>query len=479
MSGEKRAIFREKALERLSSPEQLDQLMHLVGPRDWLPLAALGSLVSAGVVWSFLGQIPVTVTGQGVLIYPRQVVPLQSPLSGSIEQLYVEEGDRIQAGERIARLDQAELRQELQLEQERLAELQDQDQLLTSLQQQRQTLELQEIQAQRQTLQRNIQEIEFLLPQLQSTDREVLAQQQISLEQQLRDAQELEPKLKQRLDSRQDLFDQGALSTDALLQAEQEYRSGLATITDLEARLKELEAQRVQNQRTYVDNLNQLGDLSNQLQALDTRQTSLTQQDLESDLNRENQILDASRRIEQLQVQLQTQTEIRSEHGGQILDLAVVPGQVVNAGAPLGSLEIEDDSRQLLSVTYFEVADGKQIGPETVLQITPSTVQREDYGGILAQIQSISPLPPTQESALALLGSADLTQGLLGQTPKIEVRAQLSPDPSTVSGYQWSSSQGPALTLTPGTTTSVRATVDRRAPISFLLPLLRRTSGLY
>jgi hypothetical protein len=62
-------IFRKEALERLSSPEQLDQLMQIVSPRSWLPLTALGGLLACGLVWSFVGRIPVTTTGQGVMVY--------------------------------------------------------------------------------------------------------------------------------------------------------------------------------------------------------------------------------------------------------------------------------------------------------------------------------------------------------------------------------------------------------------------------
>lgn len=63
------SIFRKEALERLSSPEQLDQLMKIVTPRSLLPLLALGGLLGCGLLWSVLGKIPVTTTGQGALVY--------------------------------------------------------------------------------------------------------------------------------------------------------------------------------------------------------------------------------------------------------------------------------------------------------------------------------------------------------------------------------------------------------------------------
>ncbi len=64
-----RSIFRKEALERFSSPEQLDQLMQIVTLRSWLPMATLGALLGIGFLWSFWGSIPVTTTGRGFLVY--------------------------------------------------------------------------------------------------------------------------------------------------------------------------------------------------------------------------------------------------------------------------------------------------------------------------------------------------------------------------------------------------------------------------
>ncbi|MEL7495943.1 MAG: hypothetical protein AAGJ95_18540, partial [Cyanobacteria bacterium J06554_11] len=70
------SIFRKEALERLSSPEQLDQLMKIVTPRSWLPLAALGGLLACGLAWSFVGRIPVTTTGRGALVFADTVAEM-------------------------------------------------------------------------------------------------------------------------------------------------------------------------------------------------------------------------------------------------------------------------------------------------------------------------------------------------------------------------------------------------------------------
>ena len=74
----KRPLFRKEALERLSSPEQLDQLMHIVTLRSWLPIATISALLACGITWSLIGRIPVTTTGRGVIVYGEgPEVPLQ------------------------------------------------------------------------------------------------------------------------------------------------------------------------------------------------------------------------------------------------------------------------------------------------------------------------------------------------------------------------------------------------------------------
>jgi hypothetical protein len=61
-------IFRKAALERLSSPEQLDQLMQVTTPKGWLALIALAGLLVTAVILGFVGSIPVTVTGPCILL---------------------------------------------------------------------------------------------------------------------------------------------------------------------------------------------------------------------------------------------------------------------------------------------------------------------------------------------------------------------------------------------------------------------------
>lgn len=62
-------LFRQESLERLSSPERLDELMTIVNLKTWLPLGTIGVLLGLGLIWSLLGRIPVTTSGRGTLVY--------------------------------------------------------------------------------------------------------------------------------------------------------------------------------------------------------------------------------------------------------------------------------------------------------------------------------------------------------------------------------------------------------------------------
>jgi HlyD family secretion protein len=107
-------LFRKEALEKLSSPEQLDQLMHVVKPRSWLMLACLGSLAGLGLVWSIWGRIPVRVSAQAVFIYPYQIREIQASGTGRLQQMNVRVGDRVHPGDVLGVIELPELEKQIQ-----------------------------------------------------------------------------------------------------------------------------------------------------------------------------------------------------------------------------------------------------------------------------------------------------------------------------------------------------------------------------
>ncbi len=54
------SIFRKKSLDRVSSPDQLDQYIRVSSPGAWMVLIAIVLLALAAVIWLFLGRVPST-----------------------------------------------------------------------------------------------------------------------------------------------------------------------------------------------------------------------------------------------------------------------------------------------------------------------------------------------------------------------------------------------------------------------------------
>lgn len=479
MIDQKRNLFRKKSLERLSSPERLNQLMLVVSPKDWMPLATTASLVVLTLVWSVVGRIPITAIGRGVLIQPNRVVEFQSPIAAQLKHLNVEAGQCVKKNQVLATIDPAQIKQQLKQQRIKLVELNTQNQELSSLQGQRTNQEKQFIQQQRQVRKLRLRDAQAFVSDFKTREVGAIQQQRQALEQRLQVARSLAPVLKQRFENREKLKKAGAISGDAVLEAEQSYRETVSQITDLQAQLQELNIRELQSERSYRETLSQIADLQAQLQELQSKEKAIEQQNLEAANTRKNQIQEVKQNVAQLELQWRENRQIISQQAGCILELTATVGEFVTPGTRLGSIQVAAPSSDMVAVTYFPVRDGKKIKPGMEVQITPDTVKREQFGGILGNITTVSAFPVTKQGAVSLIGNAEVVESLVPQGGAIAVFSQLRRSPSTASGYKWSASEGPQLQMTPGTTTTARVTVEERAPITFVLPILRAASGTY
>src|ERR1700685_947034 len=110
---EKKEIFRKVALERLSSPEQLDLVMQVTNTRSWIALTGLALLLTAAVTWGFIGSVPTKVQAQGGPMRAGGVFEIYSPGAGQVDELLVKEGDRIAVGQIVAHVAQPALDREI------------------------------------------------------------------------------------------------------------------------------------------------------------------------------------------------------------------------------------------------------------------------------------------------------------------------------------------------------------------------------
>lgn len=421
-SAQQQRLFRKEALERLSSPERLDLLMQVVSPKGWIALACLGVGILLVILWSVIGRLPVTVNAKAVFARPHEVASLQATGGGRVRELKVRAGDTVKAGDVLAVLEQPELAEQLAQQRARLAELE------------RQQASLGELQA------------SFAEQTLRA-----LAQQRENVQQLIREAKALDPVLDQRLAENRRLNQLRAVPVDAALAAEQAYLQNRNRIAELEAQLKELQS----------------------------KETSVVQQRLEAETQRANQLRQERANEALLSLQLQQQGRVISQRAGTILEVAVAVGDVIAPGTRIASLARGEGQGSLMGVVYFPVSDGKKVQPGMRLQLTPDTVKRERFGGVTGQVVSVSSFPVTEQALLNTLGNAELARAFASSGPLIEVIAELDRDTANPSGYKWSSSRGPSLSVTAGTTAAARVTVEEVPPIVLAFAILRSSSGLY
>ena len=53
------SIFREKAIKKMSSPDQMNDYIRVTTPSVWIALLALAALLTGILAWSILGTIDV------------------------------------------------------------------------------------------------------------------------------------------------------------------------------------------------------------------------------------------------------------------------------------------------------------------------------------------------------------------------------------------------------------------------------------
>ncbi|WP_185961355.1 NHLP bacteriocin system secretion protein [Telmatospirillum sp. J64-1] len=418
MSAQNR-IFRQSALDRLSSPDQLDRLIVVTDARGWIVAATLGLLLTALVAWGFLGTIPTNVAGKGILIAREgRVVAAMSPAMGQIETLLVGLGDSVEEGQPVARILQVDVQTRLENARELLAERE---------------ADL----ARRQAAHAREREI------VQAN----LAQQRRALEQSIAAAREQAGWLSERLRAHQDLASDGfatrnqvqAIQTD-LTRANQAQADGQSALLRLQAE-------------------------ENEVTLRHEREISETQA----------AIATAQRSIRELESQLARDAHVLAPSSGRVTEIRATAGNMVATGHAI--LGIESAGQGLEAVAYIPTRHGKMVQPGMKVRIAPDNVRREEHGTLQGIVRSISSFPSTREGMAAVLQNDALIDSFSRDGAPYEIRIDLLPGP-TESGYAWSSRQGPPIRLHSGTTLDSDITVRELRPIDLIVPLFRKYTGL-
>ncbi len=418
----KRQLFRQAALDRLSSPEQLDRLGPVTTPKGWLALLTFVALITGGVLWSIYGEIPTRVSGKGVLLTSGGVVNVVSVCEGPIGKLHTGPERTVGKGDVIATVSQPELLKQIELAGEKVRELELRD---------------------RQSAQFSEKDL--------GVQREAFSKKRENLAESIRVLRERRKWFQERAASRQQLLERGLITRQDLI--------------DTQNRLQQAEME--------------LKDAEHQLKQISVQEMEPANRAEQEAVRRRLEINEAKRELEGLEKRLDLNVNVFSPCDGRVLEVMAGEGDIVRAGSPILSVEpAHHAERGLEAIVYVSPADGKKIEPEMAAQVTPALVKREEYGFIQGKVRSVSQFPSTAEGMMNVLANEQLVKGLTASGAPIAVRVDLAVDPGTVSGYRWSSGEGPAIKVTSGTLCDVYITVRKQSPISLLVPMFRRATGL-
>lgn len=465
-------MYRSPAIDHLSSPEDLNALQIIVSRRAWLANVACGVICLAALAWAVFGRIPVTVQGTGVLINPGNVRHVQSPAAGQIKELLIEVGQPINKGDLLARLKQPELEKQIEQEEATLLDEQALHSETSQLEAERWRMEKESADEQLAFLKSEVSKAKELADAVRERDQEYTKAQRINLTDAETISQELQKSFQQQFQAFESLKQKGVATDADLLDAKVKLRRNELDLADYGVQLRQLDVQAIQGDRDYQEQLNRITDLTLKQQQIEIGLQRIRQEQLDNRSKRERNISDTQRRIERLTLDLERQSEVRSEHAGRVLEVTVAAGQMLSAGHRLGSLQLENIDGELKSLAYFAIRDGKRIQDGMLAHVTPSTVARERFGSIIGRVHSVSEFPITRDSAAQIVGNPEVAEQLVSTGGAIAVETILKADTSSVSGFEWTSA-GPDERFSPGTTTKIHVTVEERAPITWLLPLLR------
>jgi HlyD family secretion protein len=293
-------VFRKVSLERMSSPEQLDQMMQVTTPKGWVVLLALIILVVFAIFWGIFGSISTKVTGMGILIKRGGVFNVGTDSLGQVLELKVAVGETVHKGDIVALVDQPELSDELISAKAELQELNVQEKLLTDY------------------------ESDGLKLNASSS-----ANEQDNLEFSIKADEDKLKWLKARSEARTELLKEGLVTKQDLIDVKEQINSTELSIDKSRNDMKQLSIKRLDEKHQKEED------------RLDVQQQIETQ----------------NQKIFLLKKKLERNTNITSPYTGIVLEIMVDVGEVTEKTKPILSLELTGENfKHLESVIYVAAA---------------------------------------------------------------------------------------------------------------------------
>jgi len=449
-------IYRDEAIKGISSPDQLDRLMHVTRPRGWIALGALGAVLAAALGWGIWGAVPTRVAGSGILISQGGgIVEIQAKSPGQLTEVLVKPGDKVEVGQAIAKVGRPDLA--LSYGQAQV--------VATELRSQRDQASryyegyLREQEANLRAQAKNFE------AQARDTEENVKAKRH-ALEVRQKDSRDRFKTLETLLKTEEQLEKEGFLSTVQVEEMRERVQSTREDISKNQADLAQLD----------TSTKEQLAKLKSDTQQLEIKLLELKNQRVQSLDQYALKLVDAEQKVRQLAQDLQEGNTVVSARAGVVVEQVTTVGTFVPAGAPI--VRVETGEQQLEAVIYVPAGIGKEVKVGLPAEVSPATVKKEEWGYIVGTVRAVGELAVSPAGMQAVLDNPDLVKSFAASGPLLALNVSLRIDKRTKSGFRWSSKGGPDIKVTPGTLASAQVIVREQPPITLVIPALKKFFGL-
>jgi HlyD family secretion protein len=412
-------LFRREAISEAAAPDRYDEALRVMRPWTWVVGGALLAMALVGLVWSSLVDVPVKVSGRGILLPPGGVIDIVADTDGRIETLSARPGSRVEAGMPVAAVDQSEVRLQLALAEGQAADAA------------RHRREL----------------LDFHRREEAAADAFRVARD-AALTQNLRLLEERLGMMMQREGVLQDLSRQNLVNRDRAL---------FARVEVFQVR-EQIASARNEREQLVLD------------QAL-----KRTQRERET-MEAERRVDETGRQAQALRDRLQRLGTVLAPYSGTVVEAKVNEGQVVQRGTPLLTIERDPASGHggPVAIVYVTAQDGKRLAEGLRVEVSPSSTRREEHGFVHGRVVRVAHVPASSAGLLRTLQNDQLVRSFttdLG-TP-FEVEVALDRDRATRSGLRWSTGGGPDFPVESGTLAEAEFTVRSVRLIGLAFPALR------
>lgn len=501
-------LFRKAALDKISSPDQLDRQIRLVSPSFWIAVLGGGLILAVALIWSVFGRLPVNISAGGMYMGGEGIYNAVAEANGVVEEVFISEGEDVTKGQKLVQLDDGIYSDQISDLEQRIDIVQSVTFYSYDDTANADTKALIDIKTQADVADTSLTADQIALKERYkalSKQRKAKAKAKSDRDSAKKTVDQLNTKYanyhyedkmnsaaaaynaaqtaRVNYENTHPGYDPGDPEYKALVKAEADALKAKQDLeTDfqtLQIKIKNAESAFSIAQQTYNSEkatLKSLEDAVSQMEAkvrADKSGTGEQKSALEKQFDSaKGSVLD---QMEQELRKMRKDADsmlFTARMDGKVTNVNVSEGDAVQSGMTLFKLVASKDGRSDI-ICYVPVSEGRKVREGMKAAVYPSTVNRQEYGHMDGSVTSVSDSTISAEDLLNELGDQALVQAFQRAGSVVRVTMKLESDPDTASGFKWSSKKGAEVTLKEGTVVSADIVIEEKAPITMLIPYLK------